>query len=75
MFYENIDSRYRVSLILGLITASVLRRYILEGMIEKTGLDQSVLTGLAGTIVDLLITVAMILTVYHLYPLFVKKTK
>lgn len=75
MFYENIDSRYRVSLVIGLIIAAVLRRYIMEGMIEKTGLDQSILTGVAGTILDLMITVAMILTVYHLYPLFVKKTK
>ncbi len=74
MFYSNIDHRNRVSLVLGLIFGSLLRKYLLNDLIGLDGLDKHFLNELFVTIFDVLLMIAMITLVYLLYPVF-KKNK
>ena len=74
MFYSNIDHRTRVSLVLGLIFAALLRNYFLDVVFDLSSQDKNFINELFGTIFDVITTIVMITLVYFLYPVF-KKNK
>jgi hypothetical protein len=74
MFFNNIDHRNLVSIVLGLIIAALLRKYLLNTVIDLDNLDKNFINELIETILDVLTSVVMMLTVYYLYPIF-KKNK
>ena len=68
------DHRHRVSLIIGLITAALLRKYLLADVFNSTGVNENFFQ-LLEPVFDIFTTVAMMLTVYMLYPFFIKAKK
>lgn len=70
MFYNNIDHRTRVSLVLGFIISYLLDKYVFDDIL---GHDENLINGLVGIIAGLIITIMMISAVYFVYPVFRKK--
>jgi uncharacterized membrane protein len=72
-FSNNITYRNRVSIVTGIILAELLRKYLLNSVIDFTSINRKFIGEVFETIYVVLLTVTMILSVYLLYPVFKKK--
>lgn len=73
MFFNNIDRRNLISIVLGLIIATFFQKYFLSSVFDSGSLDKNFINGLFVTFLDIITTMAMILLVYYIYPIFLKK--
>ena len=66
------DNRNRNSIIIGIIIAALLRKILLHAALNLTSIDQEAVSGIVEFFINVFTNLVMILTVYHLYPFFVK---
>ncbi|GEM_PF-5613623 len=65
-------NRMRNSVIIGVIIAALLRKFLFNSTMNFTSFDNEVVSGIIEFVLNVFTNLIMVLTVYHLYPLFVK---
>ncbi|MFA5804646.1 MAG: hypothetical protein WC879_08375 [Melioribacteraceae bacterium] len=66
------NNRNRNSIIIGIIIAALLRKFLFNSAMNFTSIDKEAVRGIIEFMFNVFTNLMMILTVYLLYPLFVK---
>ncbi len=66
------DHRNRNSIIIGIIIAALLRKFLLHAVLNLTRIVHEAVNSIVEFFINVFTNLVMILTVYHLYPFFVK---
>ena len=66
------DNRNRNSIIIGIIIAALLRKFLFKATMDFSNIDKEAVSGIIEFMFNVFTNLTMILTVYLLYTLFVK---